>query len=281
MAASKIKKIIKHLSRCQPGAVAFSGGVDSTLLLYLAREAWVDPPLAVTFLSPLLTAREKKRIEELADFLKIRHHFLKTREYQDPRFKKNTPIRCYFCKKSRFDRTRPFLNQKGISFFLDGTNADDLRAYRPGIRASQEAGVISPLALYGLTKKEIRQFSRDFGLPTWDLPSSPCLATRIVYGQPITLPLLKRLAEGEELLGQMGFSEFRLRVHNSLARVEVPEKEFALILNAHIKQNLLKRLSDLGFTHITLDLKGFRSGSMDEHIRKRKRSCSDTRQRST
>jgi uncharacterized protein len=271
MSPSKIQNLITFLKEQQGGAVAFSGGVDSTLLLYMTRVAWTDPPLALTFLSPLLRIEEKERIQKLAALIGVRLHWLKTKEYLELKFKKNTPARCYYCKQSRIRQAQPFLLQKGVRFLLDGTNADDLKAYRPGIRASREAKVISPLALLGWTKQEIRQVSRDLGLPTWDQPSSPCLATRVAYGQPITLPLLKRLALGESLLACMGLKECRLRVHNSLVRIEVPEKEFGLFMNRTKRQTLLNRLSDLGFTYITLDLKGFRSGSMDEKLKNRKR----------
>ena len=158
----------------------------------------------------------------------------------------------------------------GIRFLLDGTNADDLKTYRPGIRASKEAKVISPFAVLGWTKEEIREVSRSLDLLTWNQPSSPCLATRVAYGQPITLPLIKRLALGEEVLHQMGFSECRFRVHNTLVRIEVPEKDFELFFDTQKKNNLLSRLSALGFHYITLDLKGFRSGSMDEVLKSKK-----------
>ncbi|MGA3083632.1 MAG: ATP-dependent sacrificial sulfur transferase LarE [Thermodesulfobacteriota bacterium] len=270
MSSSKTKTLINYLKQYQPGAVAFSGGVDSTLLLYLAREAWSAPPLAVSFFSPLMPAKERGRIQELADLLKVRLHWLKTKEYLDPRFRKNSPSRCYYCKQSRFRQARPILKQMGIRFFLDGTNADDLKTYRPGIRASREAKIISPFAVFGWTKKEIRKVSRSLDLLTWNQPSSPCLATRVAYGQPITLPLIKRLALGEEVLHQMGFSECRLRVHNSLVRIEVPEKDLYLFFDPQKKNDLLSRLSALGFTYITLDLKGFRSGSMDEVLKFKK-----------
>jgi uncharacterized protein len=226
--------------------------------------------LAVSFISPLLTTKEGDRIQNLADWLKVRLHWLKTKEYLDPRFKKNSPTRCYYCKQFRFKKARAILKPMGIRFLLDGTNADDLKTYRPGIRASREAKVISPFAVLGWTKKEIRKVSRNLDLPTWNQPSSPCLATRIAYGQPVTLPLIKRLALGEEVLHLMGFSECRLRIHNALVRIEVPEKDFYLLFNLQKKDVLLSRLSALGFTYITLDLKGFRSGSMDEVIKSKK-----------
>jgi uncharacterized protein len=244
------------------------------LLLYLAREAWSAPPVALSFTSPLLTAEERDRIETLGSSLKARLHWLKTKEYLDRRFIKNTPSRCYYCKKSRIKQARPFLNQMRIKSLLDGTNADDLKTYRPGIRAAKEGKIISPLALLGWTKKEIREVSRSLGLPTWNQPSSPCMATRVAYGQTITLPLLNRLARGEEVLHQMGFSECRLRFHHSLVRIEIPENEISFLVDPRKKHDLLTRLSTLGFTYITLDLKGFRSGSMDEGLKNRRRSAS-------
>lgn len=272
MPSSKIKALIHFLKQFQPGAIAFSGGVDSTLLLYLCREAWDSPPLALTFFSPLVRDEERERIEQLADDLGVRLHRLKTKEYLDQRFKKNSPARCYYCKKSRFRQARPYLKEKGIRFLLDGTNADDLTVYRPGIRASREANVISPLAHLGWTKAEIRRASRNLGLPTWNQPSSPCLATRVAYGQPLTLPLLKRLALGEKALARLGLPEYRLRVHQSLVRIEVPQKEFSLFLDSGKRQDLIPHLSKLGFSYITLDLKGFRSGSMDETLKNRTKS---------
>jgi len=223
--------------------------------------------LAFTFLSPLLTAEEKSRIRELARMIRARLHWIRSREYLEPQFKKNTIHRCYYCKKSRFAQARGLKKEMNISFLLDGTNADDLRVYRPGIRAAREARVLSPLALEGWSKADIRQISRDLGLPTWDLPSSPCLASRVAYGQPITLPLLRRLRLGEEALRQMGFSQCRLRYHGSIVRIEVPEEEQSLFLQGKGKQPLVDRLSELGFAHITLDLKGFRSGSLDEYLK--------------
>jgi pyridinium-3,5-biscarboxylic acid mononucleotide sulfurtransferase len=270
MTQSKTQSLINNLKQYQPGGVAFSGGVDSTFLLYLAREAWINPPLALSFVSPLITSKERDRIQELSKWMGVPLTLMKTKEYLDPRFKKNSPNRCYYCKKFRFRQVRPFLRKRGISFFLDGTNADDLRTRRPGIRASREARVISPLALQGWTKKDIRQASRELGLPNWNLPSAPCLATRIAFGQSISLPLLKRIGQGEEALMRMGFSQCRLRIHKAIARIEVPEKEFKRLFDQRKNQDLMSRLSALGFTYITLDLKGFRSGSMDEGIKTRK-----------
>jgi uncharacterized protein len=267
MPSSKVNRIKNTLKPLQPGAVAFSGGVDSTLLLYLCREVWEKPPLALTFLSPLLTPRERERIQDLSRRIGVDLVWIKTKEYLDPDFKKNTKRRCYVCKRSRLTQAKGHLREKKINFLLDGTNADDLKTYRPGIQAAQEAGIISPLAQEGWSKKDIRRVSRDLGLPTWNLPSSPCLASRVAYGHPITLPLLRRLYLGEEVLLKTGFSQCRLRYHGPIVRIEVPEKEQHFLIQEKTRQELLSSLTALGFTYVTLDLKGFRSGSMDEVLK--------------
>lgn len=271
LASSKTESLLRYLRSLPPGAVAFSGGVDSTLLLYLAREAWGDKVWAVSFLSPLLKETERKRIEELVGLLQVRHRWLKSSEYRDPEFQKNPPDRCYFCKKHRILLARPFLRRRNILHLLDGTNADDLKTHRPGIRAAREEGIISPFAEHNWTKKEIRAVSRKLGLPTWNLPSSPCLATRVAYGQPLSLSLLHRLERGEERLHRLGFPETRLRLHGNLLRLEIPPKQFHRILQPRLRQALMKELAPLGFPYLTLDLCGLRSGSMDEALPRKKR----------
>jgi uncharacterized protein len=264
---AKTKALIRYLKTFQPGVIAFSGGVDSTLLLYLAKEAWEKTPTAVIFRSPLLTGKERERIKSLVELLRVRHYWLNSKEYLEPEFKNNTPRRCYFCKKHRIKLARRFLQQKGLQYLLDGTNADDLKVHRPGITAGREGKVVSPFADQNWTKKEIRSLSRRWGLPTWDQPSSPCLATRVAYGQRVTRPLLSKLERGEEILAQSGFDQCRLRVHGKITRIEIPEKGFPLIIAPNRRKVLLNRLSALGFPYLTLDLKGFRSGSMDELLK--------------
>jgi uncharacterized protein len=271
LAFSKSDALVRYLRTLSPGAVAFSGGVDSTLLLYLAREAWGDGVTAVTFLSPLLPEEERTRIQGLIARFKVRHFWLKSFEYRDPDFQKNPPDRCYYCKKHRIGLARERLRRRRIPHLLDGTNADDLNAYRPGIRAAREGGIISPFAEFHWTKKEIRTVSRTLGLPTWDLPSSPCLATRVAYGQPITLSLLRRLGRGEKLLHDRGFKETRLRLHGNLLRLEIPPDQFPRILDTRKRKALVRDLSALGFPYLTLDLMGLRSGSMDEVLSPKKR----------
>jgi len=268
VASPPLKDLMAALRRWQPGAIAFSGGVDSTLLLYLAREAWDRLPLAVSFVSPLMTAEEEQRIRELTDRLAIPLKVFKGRLPLDPTLRTNPVDRCYWCKKKRFLQARTFLKRRGIPYMLDGTNADDLNEYRPGLRANREAGVISPFALMHWTKKDIRRAARKLGLPNWDQPSRACLATRVPYGHLLTGPLLKRIARGEAVLNDLGFRESRLRVHGSIARIEIPEKEFPRLMKQKNRESLIQTLTGLGFTYITLDLQGLRSGSMNAVLTK-------------
>ncbi len=256
------------LRRWQPGAIAFSGGVDSTLLLHLALEAWDLPPLAVCFLSPLMTVEEKERVLEITGSLGIPLKKMVSREYLLPEFTENPPNRCYYCKQYRFRLARHFLKTKGVPYLLDGTNADDLRDYRPGLQANREFQVVSPFALLGWRKEEIRRASRRLGLPTWNQPSSACLATRIPFGTPIKKEQLSRIGQAEAALRSLGFRECRLRVHGPIARIEVREKDFPKIMNKRTKAALEQTLTSLGFTYITLDLQGLRSGSMNAVLTK-------------
>jgi pyridinium-3,5-biscarboxylic acid mononucleotide sulfurtransferase len=264
----RLQALITALRRWQPGAIAFSGGVDSTLLLRLAREAWDRPPLAVCFLSPLMTLEEKNRVREIAGLLGIPLKKIASREYLLPEFTENPPNRCYFCKQYRFRLARRFLDTKGLPHLLDGTNADDLRDYRPGLQANRELKIVSPLALLGWGKKEIRRVSRRLGLPTWDQPSSACLATRIPFGTPIKKEHLARIERAEAAFRSLGFRECRLRVHGPIARIEVREKDFPKVMNKGARAVLERTLIALGFTYITLDLQGLRSGSMNAVLTK-------------
>jgi pyridinium-3,5-biscarboxylic acid mononucleotide sulfurtransferase len=265
--------MITALRRWQPGAIAFSGGVDSTLLLRLAREAWDRPPLAVSFSSPLMTPEEEQRIRKLTARLQVPLKVLKGRPALDPAIRTNPADRCYLCKKNRFLQAQTLLERQGISFLLDGTNADDLNEYRPGLRANREARVISPFALLGWTKKDIRRAARKLGLPNWDQPSRACLATRVPYGQLLTGTLLKKIARGEAVLHDLGFRESRLRAHGPIARIEIPEKEFPHLMKKKNRESLIQTLTDVGFPYITLDLQGLRSGSLNAVLNLKRRKC--------
>ncbi len=266
MPSASVKDILSYLRSFQSGVVCFSGGVDSTLLLSLAVEAWATPPAAITFLSPLLPAREKERIRKLARRFPVRHRFLKTDEHRRPEFQSNPPDRCYYCKQVRLGRALGFVHKHRLSFLLDGTNADDLKSFRPGIRAGKEAGVISPFADLGWSKQKIREVSRRRGLPTWNLPASPCLATRVAFGQAITPKLLRQVEQGEDLLHRLGFADCRLRVHDRLLRIEVPPEGFKRLLRPGLKEKLIQGLEPLGFSFLTLDLMGLCTGSMEKTI---------------
>jgi uncharacterized protein len=264
--APRLKALLNALQARQPGAVLFSGGVDSTLLLALAQKAWERPPLAISILSPLMTPEEKTGLRALAGLLGVPLKIFYGRETGLPAFRQNPPDRCYHCKKNRYQLVRPFLEKKGIRFLLDGTNADDLHDYRPGLKANREAGIISPLAELGWTKTEIRKTARRLGLPNWDRPAAACLASRIPYGDPVTPALLKRIAAGEEALHKMGLRECRLRSHGTLARVEVRPEDLERMLDKKNRAALVRALKKLGYRYLTLDLEGLRSGSLNEGL---------------
>lgn len=241
--------------------VAFSGGVDSAYLV----KACVDAGLtvrAVTFETMLHPHGDLVQASTLAKTIGAEHTCIKVDELSDPRILKNPKERCYYCKSLLFQTLKSWATAHGIDVVLDGTNADDLKEYRPGLRALQELGILSPLAKNGLTKADIRALSAELGLQTADKPSAPCLATRLPYDTIITRELLDRIDRGEALLKQFGFYNLRLRCHGTLARIEVDEPYFAKILTH--RTEIIAGLQALGFVEITLDLKGFRSGSYDQ-----------------
>lgn len=264
MTPTRLQVLLTALKGRQPGAVLFSGGVDSTLLLTLARKAWDRPPWALSFLSPLMTQEEKIRIRELAVHLDVPLKIFTGRETALPAFRQNPADRCYHCKKYRCEQVGLFLEKKEIPFLLDGTNADDLRDYRPGLRANREAGIISPLADLGWTKTEIRKTARRLGLPNWDRPAAACLASRIPCGDPVTPALLRRIAAGEKALQELGLREYRLRSHGSLARIEVRPEDLERVWEGKNRAALIRSLKKLGYRYLTLDLEGLRSGSLNE-----------------
>ena len=194
------------------------------------------------------------------------HKILTLNELAVPEIKNNPADRCYRCKKELYRRMLQFAEEKGISRLLEGSNEDDLHVYRPGLRAIGELGVRSPLAEMGLTKEEVRFLAKDYGIPVADRPSSPCLATRLPYGTEIDLELLRRIDEAEEFLRKLSFYNVRVRVHRDIARLEIDTEEFPQLLKE--RERIIRKLKELGFPYVTLDLEGFRSGSMDIHIEK-------------
>ena len=248
--------------------VAFSGGVDSTYVAYVASAELGDRALCVTGLSPSLAGRQREEALALAARLRLRHETLETRELEDPRYLRNAPDRCYFCKTELYSALGPLAAARGLRLVVDGTTTDDLGDYRPGRRAAGERGVRSPLVEVGMSKAELRSLSRRAGLPTWDRPASPCLSSRIAYGTPVTVGRLRTVDRGEEVLRALGFREFRVRHHGEeLVRIEVAPAELDRALRRDVADELARRFRALGFRYVTLDLSGYRAGSMNEVLK--------------
>ncbi len=243
--------------------LAFSGGVDSTLLLAVAAQTNGHVE-AVTFQTQLHPAADLPEAQRMAQALHVPHHIITVDEFADARIMQNPPERCYFCKKLLFQTLRDFATEQGLSVVADGTNADDLQTYRPGLRAVGELGIASPLAELRITKAEVRAMASALGLEVADRPSAPCLATRLPYGTPIEVETLRRIEVGETYLKSLGFPLVRLRLHGDVVRLEVPKDRLGDLLAQ--ADDLTEMLKELGFAYITLDLAGFRSGSMDEPL---------------
>ncbi len=245
-------------------AVAFSGGVDSTLLLRAAKDALGNKVIAITAKSISFPEREHKESEDFCKENDIKQIIVEVDQMQIEGFAQNPPNRCYLCKKQIFNKIIQTAGNLGVSNVAEGSNTDDDGDYRPGMIAIQELGVKSPLKEAGLSKSEIRELSKKLGLPTWSKPSFACLATRFVYGQTITPEKIKMAGEAEELLFSLGFSQARCRIHGDLARIEVPEAEIQKFFDDSLRIKVEERIKKLGFSYVALDLKGYRTGSMNE-----------------
>ena len=244
--------------------VAYSGGVDSTYLAFVAKQELDQRALCILGVSPSVSQNQKNLALETAKQYGFNLQMIDTEELNEPNYNANPTNRCYFCKTELYTKLSRVAQRNGIDFVLDGTNADDLGDHRPGRIAADENGVYSPLAELGFTKEDIRQLSRRRQLPTWDKPSSPCLSSRIAYGVPVTIGRLSKIEEGEEFLRSLGLIEFRLRVHGDLARIEIGKPEMHWILNGDSFEKITSKIKSLGFRYVTLDLEGFRSGALNE-----------------
>ncbi|HPU44077.1 MAG TPA: ATP-dependent sacrificial sulfur transferase LarE [Dictyoglomaceae bacterium] len=265
----KVERLKDLLRNMEKVVVAFSGGVDSTFLLKVAKETLGENVLAVTLVSPLFPEREIKEAEKLAKEMGVKLILEKDTSFlEDTAFLNNPPERCYLCKKRIFQRILKTAQENHINYVLDGSNVNDLGDYRPGMLALKELDIRSPLIEVGLTKGEIRKLSKELGLPTYDKPSMACLASRIPYGEKIEIQKLKRIEEGEEFLRDLGIKQVRVRDHNDTARIELEEKYFEIVLNDEVREKIVNKFKELGYTFITLDLEGYRTGSMNKTINK-------------
>ena len=270
MDQSKGNELQERLARCREilnslgsVAVAFSAGVDSTFLLALAVDTLgSDKVLAVMGVSPSLAERERQTGHQLAKKIGAELVEIQTSELDDENYAANPSQRCYYCKSELFCQVGKIASERGLAAMLSGANADDTGDFRPGLRAGEELGVRSPLLEAGLTKQQIRDASQAMGLSTWDKPAMACLASRVPYGQPITAERLSRIERSEYVLKDLGFAQCRVRDHENLARIEVPSELISAV--AEQKDKIVAAIKQLGYSYVTLDLQGFRSGSMNE-----------------
>lgn len=248
-------------------AVAYSGGVDSNFLLKVATETLRDNAIAITVHAMMHSSRE---IEEACTYAKefgIRHIVLNVDKFEVDEFIKNTPQRCYHCKKAVFTNIKKVAKENNIKYVVDGTNLDDLGDYRPGLKALSELEIVSPLKDVGLTKSDIRALSKEMNLKTFKKPAFACLATRIPYGTEITNHRLRMIEKSEEYLVDLGFSQFRVRVHDNIARIEVEKDEINKFFNDDILERTNNKLKEIGFKFVTLDIGGYKMGSMNEGLK--------------
>lgn len=257
-----LKEIIHNLGRA---AVAFSGGVDSSLLCKVTHDELGDDSLAITVVSPMLPQSEIELAQELAAFVGIRHLLIEDPEIEEE-VAENPADRCYFCKKIEFGSIAAAASEQGIKYVLDGSNHDDILDYRPGLKALSELGIVSPLREVELTKNEIRQLSKSLNLKTWNKPAFACLASRIPYGERISAPKLKKIERAEDYLREQGFRQFRVRSHEDIARIEVAPEEREKLFDGEKMDAVSVQLKSLGFLYVCMELEGYKTGSLNRAI---------------
>ncbi|MEH2440263.1 ATP-dependent sacrificial sulfur transferase LarE [Nostoc sp.] len=264
MLTEKFEQLKALFQEMEQALIAYSGGVDSTLVAKIAYDALGDRALAVTAVSPSLLPEELEDAKIQAATIGIPHKLVQTHEMENPNYTSNPVNRCYFCKSELHDTLKPLALQLGYPYVVDGVNADDLHDYRPGIQAAKERGARSPLAEVGITKVEVRQLSQQLGLPWWDKPAQPCLSSRFPYGEEITVAKLQRVGRGEIFLRKLGWQNLRVRSEGDTARIELsPEQIKDFVLKTDL-QKVVSAFQDFGFLYVTLDLEGYRSGKLNQ-----------------
>lgn len=264
MLEQKLEQLKTIFAEMEQALIAYSGGVDSTLVAKIAYDVLGDRALAITAQSPSLLPEELEDARIQAATIGIPHEVVATHEMDNPNYTSNPVNRCYFCKSELHDTLKPLAIQRGYPYVVDGVNADDLRDYRPGIQAAKERGVRSPLAEVGVTKAEVRQLSQQLGLPWWDKPAQPCLSSRFPYGEEITIAKLQRVGRAEIYLRKLGFSNLRVRSEGDTARIELPPEQIKeFVLTTDLPQ-IVSAFQEFGFVYVTLDLEGYRSGKLNQ-----------------
>ena len=260
---TQLQTIFKQMERA---LIAYSGGIDSTLVAKVAYDVLGDRALGVTAVSPSLLPEELEDAKIQAATIGISHELVNTNEMDNPNYTSNPVNRCYFCKSELHDTLKPLALKRDYPYVVDGLNADDLQDYRPGIQAAKERGARSPLAEVGITKLEVRQLSQGLGLPWWDKPAQPCLSSRFPYGEEITIEKLQRVGRAEIYLRNLGYHNLRVRSQGDTARIELaPEKIKEFVATTDLDK-LVAKLQELGFIYVTLDLEGYRSGKLNQEI---------------
>lgn len=265
--AKLYQDLVEHFRGLRGVLVAYSGGVDSSLLLAAAHDALgQEGCLAVTARSPLYAESETAQAKTLAASLGARHLVIDTCELDSPQVYENPPDRCYHCKHDKFTEMKAMAAEQGFEWVIEGSNADDLSDYRPGMRAVEELGLRSPLLELGWGKAEIRAAAKKRGIPNWDKPSTACLASRVPYGTPLTAETLSRIEGAEAFLHGLGFSQLRVRDHGPVARVEIEPQDFARLLDQGLRAQVVEGIQAAGYDYVALDLTGYRTGAMNEGL---------------